>query len=163
MSRKNAIEVRAARAFGLKNYPLAIRHLNDLLECVGENPHTLHMLALCHSRRNDDLQALAFARRALQADDRHLDSIKLLARLHFLRGEHEEARTFVARALADEQARKQAPAASRSWFSAILARWRGRPEHGWGTSNVDAFEHRKWLEWAVAYMATPRDTNGDDS
>ena len=162
MSRKNAIEIRAARAFRLKNYPLAIKHLNDLLECVGENPHTLHMLALCHSRQNDDLQALALARRALQADGRHLESLKLLARLHFLRGEHDEARAYVARALADERVREKSPAASRSWLSEILARWRGRGGHGDG-GFVDQSEHRQWLEWANAYMAAPRDSDGDAS
>ena len=160
MSRKNAIEVRAARAFGLKNYPLAIKHLSDLLGCVGENPHTLHMLALCHARRNDDLQALAFARRALQADERHLESLKLLARLHFLRGEHSEARAYVARALSDDRIRGRAPAASRGWLATALARWRGQDRID---GPVDSREHRQWLEWAEAYMAAPRDADSDAS
>lgn len=100
MSRKSAVEVQAARAFSLKNYPRAIDRLTELLELVGENPHTLHLLALCYFRQNDRDQALAFARRALLADDLHLESLKLLARLHFLRGEHSQARLHVARALA---------------------------------------------------------------
>ncbi len=100
MSRKSAVEVQAARAFALKNYPRAIHRLTELLEFVGENPHTLHMLALCHFRQDDDAQALAFARRALLADGLHLESLKLLARLHFLRDEHSQARLHVARALA---------------------------------------------------------------
>ncbi len=100
MSRKSAVEVQAARAFGLKNYPRAIDRLTELLEFVGENPHTLHLLALCHFRQDDDGQALAFARRALLADGLHLESLKLLAQLHFLRGEHSQARLHVARALA---------------------------------------------------------------
>ncbi len=100
MSRKSAVEVQAARAFSLKNYPRAIDRLTELLELVGENPHTLHMLALCHFRQDDDGHALAFARRALLADDLHLESLKLLARLHFVRGEHSQARLHVARALA---------------------------------------------------------------
>ena len=70
MSRKSNVEVQAARAFSLKNYPRAIEHLNNLLDFVGQSPHTLHLLALCHSRQDDDGQALAFARRALQMDDR---------------------------------------------------------------------------------------------
>ncbi len=100
MSRKSAVEVQAARAFSLKNYPRAIDRLTELLEFVGENPHTLHLLALCHFRQDDDGQALAFARRALLADGLHLGSLKLLARLHFLRGERSQARLHVARALA---------------------------------------------------------------
>lgn len=120
MSRKIAIEIRAARAFRLKNYPLAIRHLNDLLECVGENPHTLHMLALCHSRQNEDLMALAFARRALQVDDRHMESLKLLAQLHFTRGEHAEARTFVARALEHQGVRGKEHRQWLEWAEAYM-------------------------------------------
>ena len=70
MSRKIGFETRAARAFGLKNYALAIRHLTDLLECVGENPHTLHMLALCrmaelYCRRGEYDKGLGYAQKAL--------------------------------------------------------------------------------------------------
>lgn len=129
MSRQSRIEVRAARAYSLKNYPLAIRHLNDLLEYIGENPHTLHMLALCHSRQQEDIQALEFAHRALAIDTEHLESLKLLARLHFSRGEHTEARMFVTRAM----------------------------EHRHGQKNDN--EHRRWLEWAEAYMATQQDVD----
>jgi Tfp pilus assembly protein PilF len=121
MSRKNSIEVRAARAFALKNYSLAIRHLNELLECVGENPHTLHMIALCHSRESQDLEALAFARRALQADERHLESLKLLARLHFIRGEHNEARMFVVRALSDQRTRENEHRQWLEWAEAYMS------------------------------------------
>lgn len=160
MSRKNAIEVRAARAFGLKNYPLAIKHLSELLGCVGENPHTLHMLALCHARQNDDLQALAFARRALQADERHLESLKLIARLHFLRGEHGDARAYVARALSDERIRGSTPAASRGWLANVLARWRGQARID---APLDSREHRQWLEWAEAFMAAPQDADRNAS
>jgi tetratricopeptide (TPR) repeat protein len=163
MSRKNAIEVRAARAYRLKNYSLAIRHLKELLEHVGENPHTLHMLAECHARQNEDLQALAFARRALEADDRHLESLKLLARLLFLRGEHREARTFVARALADEPRRENAPTASRNWLATILAGRRALQARDPGSHVVDAAEHRRWLEWAEAYMAMPPERDDDAS
>jgi len=122
MSRQTRLEVRAARAYSLKNYPAAIRHLNDLLECVGENPHTLHMLALCHARQRDEAQALEFARRALRCDDGHLESLKLLARLHFLRGEHEHARRVVARALEQPTARDDAEHRQwREWAEAYMA------------------------------------------
>ena len=119
MSRKNSVEVQAARAFSLKNYARAIDHLNELLEFVGENPHTLYLLALCHSRQDDDGQALAFAHRALQADDRHLESLKLLARLHCLRGEHSQARLYVARALELLNAREHGPWLE--WAEAYMA------------------------------------------
>ena len=161
MSRKNRIEVRAARAFVLKNYPLAIRHLNDLLECVGENPHTLHMLALCHARQHEDLQALGFARRALQVDEQHLASLKLLSRLHFMRGEHAEARMFVARALEHEEAREGSRPGSRGWFSSIVAKLRAGDGESHDSIAMDKREHRQWLEWAEAYMAAPRESDGE--
>ena len=106
--------MQAARAFTLKNYPRAIERLSDLLALVGENPHTLYFLALCHSRQNDDLQALAFARRALVADPGHLESLKLLGHMHFLRGEHREARDYVKRALDLQRAAEKFPASRTS-------------------------------------------------
>ncbi len=122
MSRQTRLEVRAARAYTLKNYPAAIKHLNDLLECVGENPHTLHMLALCHERQQEQAQALEFARRALRSDGGHLESLKLLARLHFLRGEHDDARRMVARALQQPHARNDAEHRQwREWAEAYTA------------------------------------------
>ena len=163
MSRKIGFETRAARAFGLKNYALAIRHLTDLLECVGENPHTLHMLALCHFRHNDDLEAHAFARRALQADDRHLESLKLLAQLHVLRGEHAEARRLVARALEQGHAPGSDPTGSKNWLSAILARLRARRDHSHRAGVADGNEHRLWIEWARAYIAAPQESDGEAS
>lgn len=163
MWRKNSIEVRAARAFRLKNYPLAIRHLNELLTCVGENPHTLHMLALCHSRQNAELEAQAFARRALRADDRHLESLKLLARLHFMRGEHAEARSFVARALRQHRSHRNEPARAQGRLAAILAGFRRRHDAAHPSSPVDEKEHRQWLEWAETYMACTPDSEDGNS
>jgi tetratricopeptide (TPR) repeat protein len=153
MSRQTAIEIQAARAFALKNYPRAIERLNDLLAIVGENPHTLYLLALCHSRRNADLEALDYARRALEADADHLESLKLLGRLHFLRGDDSEARDYVARALAldrDTAGNGQAP---RSWLSSLAARLGRRPSPA-----SDPFvhgEHRQWRTWAETFMASP--------
>jgi tetratricopeptide (TPR) repeat protein len=155
MSRKNIAEVQAARAFSLKNYPRAIIHLSELLECVGENPHTLHLLALCYARQNDIDQALPFVRRALQADDRHLESLKLLAQIHLLQNEHRQARECVARALELHKARREEQPLPGSWISTMAAAlgWRNgkasRP--GLGGANED----RRWLEWAEAFIAAP--------
>ena len=159
MSRRNALEVQAARAFALKNYPRAIARLNDLLTLVGENPHTLYLLALCHSRQNDDLEALGFARRALEADAGHLEGLKLLGRMHFLRGEHPQARDCVARALRLHRDGAREVEAPRSWLSALTARL-GRSS---GSAPLDAREHRQWLIWAESFMASPPDTGGDSS
>ncbi len=163
MSRKSTVEVRAARAFNLKNYPRAIKHLNELLEFVGESPHTLHLLALCHSRQHDDGQALVFARRALQADDQHLESLKLLARLHLLRDEHSQARLYVARALELQNASAKDPTSSRGWSSTIVAKLRPRRDDASRTSPINAREQAQWLEWAEAFMAAPPESEDDPS
>lgn len=156
MSRKSTIEVRAARAFTLKNYPLAISYLSDLLECVGENPQTLYMLALCHARQNDADQAVAVARRALDADAQHLESLKLLARLLFLRGEHDEAQALVERVLRMRTVRAGRRSAARGWLAFLLGRWRAHGEASNGTGVYVVDEDRQWLEWAEAYLATYR-------
>ncbi len=155
MSRKTALEIQAARAFTLKNYPRAIERLNDLLAIVGENPHTLYFLALCHSRQNDDLEAFDYARRAIQADPDHMESLKLLGRMHFLRGEDSEARDYVARALVLDRDAAQDGEARRSWLSALAARLRRGPARA--NDPLDARDHRQWLAWAETYVATPPD------
>lgn len=152
MSRRTALEIQAARAFTLKNYPRTIDRLNDLLAIVGENPHTLYFLALCHSRQNDDLEALDFARRAIAADADHLESLKLLGRMHFLRGEDSEARDYVARALRLDRDAAPDREAPRGWLSALVGR---RPARA--SDPLGAGEHRQWLAWAETFMATPPD------
>ena len=153
--------MRAARAFTLKNYALAIRHLDELLEHVGENPHTLYALALCHARQGQRDEALAAARRALDADAHHLESLKLLARMHFLRGEHAQARPLAARALILDRALESAPAThaggARAWLAALTGVWRTPRD---GLAFLAAGEHRQWREWAEAYLAPAREADG---
>jgi|GEM_PF-3060140 len=155
MSRKNIAEVQAARAFSLKNYPRAIIHLSELLECVGENPHTLHLLALCYTRQNDIEQALPYVRRALQADEGHLESLKLLAQIHLLQDEHSQAHECVARALELHKARLEEQPLPGSWISTLAAAmgWRNG-ESSW-SSLSSANEDRRWREWAEAFIAAP--------
>lgn len=155
--------MQAARAFTLKNYPRAIERLKDLLALVGENPHTLYLLALCHSRQNDDLEALDFARRALEAEAEHLESLKLLGRMHFLRDEHPQARDYVARALRLHRDGEREVEAPRSWLSALSARLGRGSGSSSGSSPLDAREHRQWLIWAESFMASPPDKDDDSS
>ena len=100
LSRTSWLERKAAHAFRLKNYRATIRHLNDLLERVGENPNTLHVLGLCHERLGAHDNAFACAKRAVSADGNHFEALRLLIRLHLLRGEDREARALAEHALA---------------------------------------------------------------
>ena len=162
MSSRDISEVQAARAFSLKNYARASKHLNELLKDVGENPHTLHLLALCHARQDDIRQALAFAERALRADERHLESLKLLGELHFLGGDASRARHYVERALVVARAEFPPAPASRGWIAAIAAMTARLRARGNSTAHgpAAAREHRQWLEWAEAFLA--QSAPGDD-
>ncbi len=99
MSNKSQLERRAARAFGLKDYERTIGALSDLLDVVGENPHTLHVLAVCHQRLRRQEQAIAFAERGVAADPAHLGCLQALAELYSARGDDEKARDYARRAL----------------------------------------------------------------
>lgn len=144
--------MKAARALSLKNYPLAIACLEELLALSGENPHTLYLLALCHSRCDDDgLRAIDLAKRALLAEPAHIECLKLLGRIHFLRGEHRAARTYVARALelhAQSARDRQTPASRLGALASRLVHRRRDVR-----VPLDPREHRAWLAWAEAYMA----------
>ena len=100
LSRRSRLERKAAHAFRLKNYRAAIRHLDELLGHVGENPNTLHVLGLCHERLGDDDTAFEFAERSISADEDHFEALRLLIRLHVRRNETDAARALIERALA---------------------------------------------------------------
>lgn len=100
LSRTSRLERRATHAFRLKNYRAAIRRLEELLEHVGENPNTLHVLGLCHERLGADEAALVYATRAIAADAEHFEALRLLIRLHERSGRHGAALALVDRALA---------------------------------------------------------------
>lgn len=99
-SRKTRLERRAARAFGLKDYPGAIRALEDLLHVVGENPNTLHVLATCRQRLGDHESAIIAAERGVSAEPKHLACLKLLAESHAARNDLQTARGYALQALA---------------------------------------------------------------
>jgi tetratricopeptide (TPR) repeat protein len=153
MSSKSRSEVQAARAFSLKDYPRAISHLCDLLECVGENPHTLHLLAVCHARQDDLPKALSYVQRALRADDQHLESLKLAAQLHLQRGEQPEARRHVVRALQLHGGDPVEPSELRAWIGTRMHRLFGRAAGNRARGIAESREHRRWLEWAEAFVA----------
>ena len=99
LSRASRLERKATHAFRLKNYRTAIRHLDELLEYVGENPNTLHVLGLCHERLGADEIAFEYATRVVSADEDHFEGLRLLIRLHVRRDENAVAHALVKHAL----------------------------------------------------------------
>ena len=145
-SRRSRLERRAVHAFRLKNYRGAIRHLDELLAHVGENPNTLHVLALCHERIGADDAAFEHATRAVSADEHHFEALRLLVRLHVRRGEEDDARAFAQRALSS----LPPPAVPRSLGRAARLFARDRDP------SLDGYDRelREWIGWARALIGS---------
>ncbi len=141
------LERKAARAFRLKDYRAAVRHLEGLLGHVGENPNTLHVLGLCHERLGDDTAAFEYARRSAAAGEDHFEALRLLVRIHLRRDEAGAARDLAARALA----RLPPPAEPRSLGRLLRALAR---ESDPSLAAYD-FELQEWIRWAREFVDPP--------
>ena len=157
-SRASRLERRVVHAFRLKNYRAAIRHLGELLEHVGENPNTLHVIGLCHERLGARDMAFEYATRAVSADEHHFEALRLLIRLHVHREEDGEARVLVERALARVPPPADPPRLGR--IVGFLARGDDPSLNGYDR------ELREWIRWARVFVErdwTPSEpTAGND-
>ena len=149
-SRASRLERRAVHAFRLKNYRAAIRHLGALLEHVGENPNTLHVIGLCHERLGAHDIAFEYATRAVSADEQHFEALRLLIRLHVRREEDGEARILVERALARVPPPAAPPRLGR--VVGLVARD--------DDPSLDGYDRelREWIRWSRAFIARDSDT-----
>ena len=147
VSNKSQLERRAARAFGLKDYERVIGELSDLLDVVGENPHTLHALTVCHQRLGRQEQAIRFAERGVRADATHLSCLQALAELYSACGDDDSARAYAKRALAlinaDEAGSERRQGLVRR-IAGVFRRSMGAP----GPNAGD----RQWARWARALL-----------
>ena len=151
LSRTSRLERKAVHAFRLKSYRAAIRHLDALLEHVGENPNTLHVLGLCHERLGADGAAFEYATRALSADEDHFEALRLLIRLHVRRDEHGAARPLVERALA----RLPPPIHPRGLGRVIRFLARDDQDDDTSLAGYDR-ELREWIRWAREFVERAR-------
>ena len=136
-SRIERMEARARRAFALKKFPATVTILEQLLDEVGENPHTLGMLALCCHRAGRHEKALAYAERALEVDAGNLVALRTMSSILAAEGRHDEACALAKRGL-EVLAREALPPESGGWRD-WLAVMRGlRPSK----------EEQEWAEWA---------------
>ena len=143
-SRTSRLELRATKAFRLKNYRVAIRCLEELLEHVGENPNTLHVLGLCHERLGADEAAFEYATRAISADADHFEALRLLVRLHVRDNRHDAALVLLEHAL------DCVPPPTGPRVFGKLVRLLSRHDDE-SLAGYDR-ELREWLRWARAYM-----------
>ena len=143
-SRTSWLKRKAAHAFRLKNYRAAIRHLDALLEQIGENANTLHVLGLCHERLGADDIAFDYATRAVSADADHFEATRLLIRLHVRREETRTARALVVHALS-------------CLPPPIMPRGLGRVMRllaGGDDASLDGYDRelREWIRWARVFI-----------
>ena len=150
-SRTSWLKRKAAHAFRLKNYRAAIRHLDALLEKVGENANTLHVLGLCHERLGADDIAFEYATRAVSADADHFEAMRLLIRLHVRREENRTARALVVHALS----RLPPPIVPRGLGGRVM-RFLARDDD----ASLDGYDRelREWIRWAHVFIERNDDT-----
>ena len=149
-SRTQRIELKAKRTFAFKNYRATVRHLEELLRHVGENPQTLYMLAMCHDRLGQQEHALEHARRALKSDPLHFSTLQLLASLHVRAGTREEAKRYAHRALEQLASRPLAAPHPGGWLSRLLA-WIGASPSESSESDLTPAD-QDWAIWARALL-----------
>lgn len=158
MAQKDRLEIRAARALALKDYKRTIRCLEELLGEVGENPHTLHMLAHCHERLGAVEQAIAYAERALTVDPDHTGSLQVLSRVYVRQEDFARAHQCVTRAL-EQVALASEPGPSTGGVKRFLRRVFA-PGQGPGGALRRGSVDPQWLEWAQAFRRWYEETNG---
>ena len=141
-SRAERIEARARRSYLLKKYPATVKHLEQLLHEVGENPHTLAMLALCCHRSGRNDRALTYAERALEVDSAHLTALRAMSSALAGAGRDEEACGYAKHGL-DALAREAPEAAPRGWKGWFASRRASTPSR----------EEEEWAEWARSLLA----------
>ena len=152
LSRVERLEARARRAFALKKYPATVTILKQLLEEVGENPHTLGMLALCCHRAGRPEQALVYAERALEVDVEHLVALRTMSSALAAQGRDDEACVFARRGLG-ALAREDPESESGGWRD-WLAVLRGlRPSK----------EEQEWAQWARSLVLRGADPQAGES
>lgn len=146
MSMRRSLEKQAKRAYALKNYPRTIQLLTELLREVGENPHTLHVLAKCSEYTGENERARHFAERALAVDPDHYGALQVMTQVCYKQDDQEAARDFARLALA-RIPRLPPPAAGVQW----LARWFGAEPRSDDTERISA-EDRTWAAWAEEHV-----------
>ena len=149
LTRTSRLERKAAHAFRLKNYRAAIRPLKELLEHVGENPNTLHVLGLCHERLGADEAAFEYATRAISVDAEHFEALRLLIRLHERQGRHAAALALVQRALACLPSPVEPRGLGR--FIRLVSR-----DDDASLAGYDR-ELREWIRWARGFLVRNSD------
>ena len=146
MSMKRALERKARHAFVLKDYKRTIALLNELLREVGENPHTLHMLARCSEYLGDDAGARDYAARALEVEPSHFGSLQVMTQASYKLDAADDARAFARRALS-HLPRYQPRIFSLAWLADRL----GDSPPG-GAEQRLAPEDQNWVDWVNEHV-----------
>ncbi len=73
-------QMRASKAFGAKDYDIAIEAFHNILKANQSNSFALSMLAICHELKGNRDEAFHFANKQLALDPTDYDMLLLVAR-----------------------------------------------------------------------------------
>jgi tetratricopeptide (TPR) repeat protein len=148
---------RVSRAIGRKDFPDAVRTLEEHIARNPTDTAARRLLAQCHRWSGSDEQAIEVAESVLCADPHDFGSLRLLSEVLATRGEHQRAANYARRGL-EEYPKEMAPVAP-ILFNIAKAALRifraGRPLpkeqfEPWKQINE---ENRQWFQWAQQYLA----------
>ena len=148
--------MRASRCVGRRDYDGAIAAFTALLAVDSEDGFARSMIAQCHAAKGDDEAALRAALEAIEADPADYYSLQLAGRLYVKLGQHERAKGYVERSLA--QVPRHSPILHR--FLMYLAKGvrmlrgvRVREEEIEALRDP-AKDDREWADWARQYLSS---------
>jgi len=144
---------RVAKLIGRKEFPAAIRMLEEHLIDDPSDLFSLMMLAECYHWSGSDDKAIQTASRILQYDANDFSGLRLLSEIYARREEKDRAAEFVRRAL--ENFPQPIPHPPRmlisvaKFFARILPPLRHMQARDFDPNTSD----REWFDWAKRYLA----------
>lgn len=158
---------RVAKFIGRKDFPAAIRALE---ECAARDPGdvgTLDLLAQCHRWAGANDKAIEVAEKALTLDPTDFSSLRLLSVILADRGEHNRAVEYVRRGV-QHYPKEMAPLAPFVVTLGKIVMRVLRPRHRMAAEEFAPWErinseNREWFAWAKQYLAWFESSTGSDT
>lgn len=148
---------RVSRSIGRKDFPEAVRTLEEHVAGNPSDTAALGLLAQCHRWSGSDEQAIEVAESVLSADPHNFSSLRLLSEVLAARGEHQRAADYARRGL-EEYPEEMVPVVPFIFSLAKVALRIFRPGRPLSTEEFEPWkqineENRRWFQWAKQYLA----------